>query len=60
MGAERHQAIQDATRWIAWLIEYRAELAARLNNAAYNPDPPRARALDRGRPERKPRLWTAA
>ena len=50
MPGHRHQAIDDASAWIAWLIAYRAELNRQLPQ-----DVPRRAALERGRPERKPR-----
>lgn len=50
--AERHQAIDDATSWIAWLIDYRAELCARLPEPSTRPGPARKASLERGRAAR--------
>lgn len=50
--SERHQAIADATSWIGWLIEYRAELADRLPQTVTRPGPARKASLERGRAAR--------
>ena len=50
--SERHQAIADATSWIAWMIDYRAELCDRLPQPSSRPGPARKASLERGRPAR--------
>jgi hypothetical protein len=49
--SERHEAIDDAGRWIAWMIAYRAELCERLPQVG-RPEAARKASLGRGRPVR--------
>jgi hypothetical protein len=52
--SERHQAIVDASGWIAWLIGYRAELNLRLpRTSSQMEDAPRRASLERDRPVRR-------
>jgi len=50
--SERHEAIDDASRWIAWMIAYRAALADRLPQVGHH-EAARKASLERGRPVRR-------